>query len=261
MRIGTGDSSHNLFGIKADSRWQGDKVMVSTLEYRDGVALNTRRNFRAYDRSNRGFLRLRRVRAAQSALPAGPGAGDRSKAYFSPCRRPDIDRPAYAKRFSASSTRRVDAACGTHLQRRAPPSELKDGGVKQQWQASSISASIALNAFKRQMERPGTTSPTSIPRATAARLCSWMPARRQIAARGYIGIRRRRGVDPTQLRQLPGHAVRDYTASYEVCSLPATRDRSTTWSPIPGGYRRHAAAVLCRVNDVADDPTSIRRAR
>ena len=31
-----------------DSRWQGDKVHVSTLEYRDGVALNTRANFRAY---------------------------------------------------------------------------------------------------------------------------------------------------------------------------------------------------------------------
>ena len=44
-----GDSSHNLFGIKADSRWDGDAVPVSTLEYRDGVALKTRANFRAYD--------------------------------------------------------------------------------------------------------------------------------------------------------------------------------------------------------------------
>ena len=44
----SGDSSHNLFGIKADSRWQGEKVRVSTLEYRDGVPLKTRANFRAY---------------------------------------------------------------------------------------------------------------------------------------------------------------------------------------------------------------------
>ena len=48
MRHGGGDSSHNLFGIKADSRWNGDAVPVSTLEYRDGVALKTRANFRSY---------------------------------------------------------------------------------------------------------------------------------------------------------------------------------------------------------------------
>jgi flagellar protein FlgJ len=48
MRHRDGDSSHNLFGIKADSRWQGDKVNVETLEYRDGVALRTRADFRAY---------------------------------------------------------------------------------------------------------------------------------------------------------------------------------------------------------------------
>jgi len=50
-----GDSSHNLFGIKADSRWRGDRVQVSTLEYRDGVALNTRANFRSYDSFEQSF--------------------------------------------------------------------------------------------------------------------------------------------------------------------------------------------------------------
>lgn len=50
-----GDSSHNLFGIKADSHWQGDRVQVSTLEYRDGVALKTRANFRAYDSFEKSF--------------------------------------------------------------------------------------------------------------------------------------------------------------------------------------------------------------
>jgi len=44
-----GSSSHNLFGIKADRRWDGDKVGVSTLEYRDGVAMRTRADFRAYN--------------------------------------------------------------------------------------------------------------------------------------------------------------------------------------------------------------------
>ena len=55
MQHRDGVSSHNLFGIKADRRWQGDKVHVSTLEYRDGVALNTRANFRAYQSFEKSF--------------------------------------------------------------------------------------------------------------------------------------------------------------------------------------------------------------
>ncbi|OOZ41504.1 flagellar rod assembly protein/muramidase FlgJ [Solemya pervernicosa gill symbiont] len=44
-----GNSSRNLFNIKADSRWNGDSAEVSTIEYRDGVALRERASFRAYD--------------------------------------------------------------------------------------------------------------------------------------------------------------------------------------------------------------------
>ncbi|WP_457676247.1 flagellar assembly peptidoglycan hydrolase FlgJ [Thiolapillus sp.] len=42
-------SSMNLFGIKADSRWEGQRVGVSTLEYRDGSAHRERADFRSYD--------------------------------------------------------------------------------------------------------------------------------------------------------------------------------------------------------------------
>lgn len=44
-----GRNSHNLFGIKADSRWEGERVSVNTLEYRDGVAARERASFRAYE--------------------------------------------------------------------------------------------------------------------------------------------------------------------------------------------------------------------
>lgn len=43
-----GSSSFNLFNIKADHRWHGDRVAVSTLEYSDGVAKKERAAFRAY---------------------------------------------------------------------------------------------------------------------------------------------------------------------------------------------------------------------
>ncbi|MEH6625169.1 MAG: flagellar assembly peptidoglycan hydrolase FlgJ [Motiliproteus sp.] len=43
-----GRSSFNLFGIKADRRWDGDSTLVNTLEYRDGVAVQEKAAFRAY---------------------------------------------------------------------------------------------------------------------------------------------------------------------------------------------------------------------
>ncbi|WP_372982271.1 flagellar assembly peptidoglycan hydrolase FlgJ [Marinobacter sediminum] len=40
--------SFNLFGIKADSRWQGEAVTITTTEYREGLPLKEQAQFRAY---------------------------------------------------------------------------------------------------------------------------------------------------------------------------------------------------------------------
>ena len=45
----TGESSNNLFGIKAGSQWPGTTVNVPTLEFEDGVAVRKIDRFRAYD--------------------------------------------------------------------------------------------------------------------------------------------------------------------------------------------------------------------
>jgi flagellar protein FlgJ len=44
-----GRSSHNLFNIKADSRWQGEQATKGTMEYRNGVAVKELAQFRSYD--------------------------------------------------------------------------------------------------------------------------------------------------------------------------------------------------------------------
>lgn len=44
-----GSASYNLFGIKADARWQGERAVVTTLEYENGVAKKQVAPFRAYD--------------------------------------------------------------------------------------------------------------------------------------------------------------------------------------------------------------------
>lgn len=48
-RRADGNSSHNLFGIKAGEHWRGDRVVVPTLEFRDGIVHRENANFRAYD--------------------------------------------------------------------------------------------------------------------------------------------------------------------------------------------------------------------
>ncbi len=55
--INTSDnqSSFNLFNIKANNSWQGDKVAKSSLEVEGGVGVKRRSNFRAYDSLAQSF--------------------------------------------------------------------------------------------------------------------------------------------------------------------------------------------------------------
>jgi flagellar protein FlgJ len=55
IRDGTGISGNNLFGIKADSRWDGERVTVNTLEYDKGQPTRVRDEFRAYPGLREGF--------------------------------------------------------------------------------------------------------------------------------------------------------------------------------------------------------------
>ncbi|PVZ66740.1 flagellar assembly peptidoglycan hydrolase FlgJ [Pelagibaculum spongiae] len=50
-----GSGSNNLFNIKADHRWQGGRVQVSTLEFRGGVAKKEMASFRAYPNLKSSF--------------------------------------------------------------------------------------------------------------------------------------------------------------------------------------------------------------
>ncbi len=55
IRDDAGISGNNLFGIKADSRWNGERVSVATLEYEGGLPKPQRANFRAYPDLAAGF--------------------------------------------------------------------------------------------------------------------------------------------------------------------------------------------------------------
>lgn len=49
IRMPDGKPANNLFGIKADDRWDGDRVSVGTLEFEQGTAVKKRATFRSYE--------------------------------------------------------------------------------------------------------------------------------------------------------------------------------------------------------------------
>jgi len=50
-----GNTSNNLFGMKAGSSWDGEKVSVKTLEFEDGMPVQKRAQFRSYDNPGQSF--------------------------------------------------------------------------------------------------------------------------------------------------------------------------------------------------------------
>jgi len=49
IKTDSGESSNNLFNIKADSRWAGEKTHKETLEFENGAMVKKREPFRVYD--------------------------------------------------------------------------------------------------------------------------------------------------------------------------------------------------------------------
>ncbi len=76
-----GENSFNLFNIKAGNQWQGDKVNVSTLEYRDGIAANEKADFRKYSDYAESFSDYVRLMKNNSRYEQVLQKGNDSAAY------------------------------------------------------------------------------------------------------------------------------------------------------------------------------------
>ncbi len=86
-----GESSHNLFGIKANSSWQGDRVAVSTLEYEGGVAVRKTEPFRAYESYRESFNDYANFILSNPRYGKALSVADDSNAYFS-----ELQKAGYA---------------------------------------------------------------------------------------------------------------------------------------------------------------------
>jgi len=76
-----GDNSFNLFNIKASGQWQGDKVNVTTLEYRDGIAANEKSDFRKYSDYSESFSDYVRLMKNNPRYQQVLETGNNSAAY------------------------------------------------------------------------------------------------------------------------------------------------------------------------------------
>jgi flagellar protein FlgJ len=97
----SGRTSHNLFGIKASSRWSGARVSSGTHEFVGGVRVSQRADFRAYGSVQESFAdyaRLLRNERYAGALAAG---GDETRFASALQRAGYATDPRYAAKISA----------------------------------------------------------------------------------------------------------------------------------------------------------------
>lgn len=76
IRAGDGASSHNLFGIKASGKWDGDVAETATTEYVGGAALKTKERFRAYPDAASAFRDYAQMLLDNPRYKGAIGAGN-----------------------------------------------------------------------------------------------------------------------------------------------------------------------------------------
>ncbi|MEW9572829.1 flagellar assembly peptidoglycan hydrolase FlgJ [Rhodanobacter sp. Si-c] len=101
-RSSTGSTSFNLFGMKAGSDWDGQKVSVSSLEYEDGVAVRRHSQFRAYSSPAQSFQDYANLIASSPRYAAARGHGDDVRGFANALARGGYATdPDYAEKVSA----------------------------------------------------------------------------------------------------------------------------------------------------------------
>ena len=96
-----GVSSHNLFGIKAGGRWNGERMNSATHEFVDGVRRSERADFRAYDSAAASFEDYTRL-LGNPRYAAARGAGDDTHRFASALQKAGYATdPDYAAKITA----------------------------------------------------------------------------------------------------------------------------------------------------------------
>ncbi len=76
-----GNNSFNLFNLKANTGWEGGKVNIATLEYRDGIAASEKADFRKYNDYSESFSDYVKLMKNNPRYQDALEAGNNSSAY------------------------------------------------------------------------------------------------------------------------------------------------------------------------------------
>jgi len=102
FKSSNGQSSNNLFGIKAHANWQGQVAVVDTLEYRSGVAQKEKARFRAYDSAEQSLQDYVNLIQSNPRYQAALAVASDTKAYFQRLQAAGYATdPNYAQKISA----------------------------------------------------------------------------------------------------------------------------------------------------------------
>lgn len=102
IRGADGAPANNLFGIKADRQWEGDRVSVPTLEYEEGAAVKKRAFFRSYDSLRESFHDYVDFLQSNPRYSEALGATGNSDTYFKELQRAGYATdPQYANKIKA----------------------------------------------------------------------------------------------------------------------------------------------------------------
>lgn len=105
MTRGNGDSSFNLFNIKAGGGWQGDTVQKTVLEYDGARAYQTPASFRAYEDLNQAFEDFTRLLTGKTRYAAVLGQSD-AQAYGAALQQAGYATdPDYGRKIAAIASR------------------------------------------------------------------------------------------------------------------------------------------------------------
>lgn len=111
LRQGGGDSTHNLFGIKAGSGWNGEVASATTTEYEHGAALKKTERFRSYPDQASAFRDYTQVLLDNPRYRSALNAGTDAKAFAAGLARGGYATdPGYADKLTRLAARLQGAA-------------------------------------------------------------------------------------------------------------------------------------------------------
>lgn len=106
LRKANGESSHNLFGIKAGGSWNGAVSESATTEYVGGAALKTRERFRSYPDAGAAFRDYAQMLIDNPRYKGALGVGGDARAFAQGLARGGYATdPAYAAKLERLATK------------------------------------------------------------------------------------------------------------------------------------------------------------